>query len=193
MKETRKPDPAKSRPRKAREKPPTVDATASEDSTATIEPDPDGKPGEANVEANKYSRPGNTNAMKHGISERGRFNANRHGLKAGKLPKDAKYIEVRLNIFRRELEAAVLSAKDEINIADAASVQTCIRWERHAMLAQRWLTKQYDELKPADRLNFSREIARASGERDKAIKALCLDSHAADDVIIKLYGPGKTG
>ena len=105
---------------------------------------------------------------------KGNANNMRHGLKAGKLPPDAKYIEIRLNIVRRNLEQAVIDAKGAISLPDAAAIQTCIRWERHAALAQRWLTKQYGELKPEQRLTFSREIARASGERDKAIVALQL-------------------
>ena len=105
---------------------------------------------------------------------KGNANGLRHGLKAGKLPADAKYIETRLNIVRRNLEQAVLDAKEEISLPDAAAIQTCIRWERHAALAQRWLTKEYKELKPEQRLTFSREIARASGERDKALAALQL-------------------
>ena len=105
----------------------------------------------------------------------GNANAMRHGLKAGKLPKDARYIEYRLNAFRRTLEQAVLSARGEVNIPDAAYIQTCLRWERHACLAQRWLVKAGDTLKPEQRLTFSREIARASAERDKAIAALNID------------------
>ena len=109
--------------------------------------------------------PGNRNA-------RGNI---RHGLRAGSLPKDARYIKVRLNGFRRKIEDVVLAVKGEVSIHDAACVQTAIRWERHACLAQRWLCKEWNTLKPADRLTFSREIARASGERDKAIAALDLN------------------
>lgn len=118
---------------------------------------------------------------------KGNGNALRHGLKAGQLPKDAKYIEYRLNAFRRTLEQAVLSAKGEVNIPDAAAIQTCLRWERHACLAQRWLVKAGDTLKPEQRLTFSREIARASTERDKAISALRIDRDARDSVIDALY------
>ena len=99
----------------------------------------------------------------------------RHGLRGGSLPKEAKYIENRLNGFRRTLEDAVLALRGAISITDAACIQSVLRWERHACLAQRWLTKEYKTLKPADRLTFSREIARASGERDKALKMLDLD------------------
>jgi hypothetical protein len=99
----------------------------------------------------------------------------RHGLRAGQLPKDAKYIEHRMNAFRRELETALIDSKGEINLTDAAFIQTALRWERHATLAQRWLTKNSDKLKPEQLLTFSREIARASAERDKALTALQLD------------------
>ena len=37
----------------------------------------------------------------------------RHGLRGGQLPKDAKYIEWRMNAFRRQIEGAVLTAKGE--------------------------------------------------------------------------------
>ncbi len=104
----------------------------------------------------------------------GNRNALRHGLCAGQLPKDAKYIEFRLNAFRRTLEAVVLEVRGEVTIPDAAAIQTCVRWERHAALAQRWLVKAGDTLKPTDKLMFSREIARASSERDKALASLDL-------------------
>ncbi|MDZ4684513.1 MAG: hypothetical protein SH850_05440 [Planctomycetaceae bacterium] len=106
---------------------------------------------------------------------KGNRNNLRHGLRAGQLPADAKFIEIRLNSFRRQLEDAVIKVRGEISIPDAASIQTAMRWERHAALAQRWLTKSYNDLKPADRLTFSREIARASAERDKALAMLRLD------------------
>jgi hypothetical protein len=100
-------------------------------------------------------------------------NALRHGLRGtGKLPRELAYLENKLNCFRRLLEDTVLAAKGEINLCDASAVNTALKWEKHGALAQRWLTTQYAELKPADRLTFSREVARASAERDKAIAAL---------------------
>jgi hypothetical protein len=114
-------------------------------------------------------------------------NAMRHGLRASQLPADCKFIELRMNAFRRILEDAVVKAKGEVSIPDAACIQTALRWERHAALAQRWLTKQYTELKPVDRLTFSREIARASGERDKALKMIGLDRDTKDSIIDALY------
>ena len=105
----------------------------------------------------------------------------RHGLRAGSLPKDARYIEVRLNGFRRKVEDIVLAVKGEVSLHDAACVQTAVRWERHACLAQRWLTKEWNTLKPTDRLQFSREVARASAERDRAIKELDLNRDRTAD------------
>jgi hypothetical protein len=112
---------------------------------------------------------------------KGNRNALRHGLRGGALPADAKYIENRLNGFRRQLEDAVAERTGEVSIPDAAAIQTALRWERHAALAQRWLTKEYDDMKPEQRLHFSREIARASTERDKAIAALRLDRDTIHD------------
>lgn len=113
--------------------------------------------------------------------QRNNRNALRHGLQGGQLPKDAKYIEVKLNAFRRNVEDQVLSKKGEISLDDAAAIQTALRWERHGQLAQRWLRLEGESMKPADRLQFSREIARASTERDKAIKALSLGKDAVAD------------
>lgn len=107
-------------------------------------------------------QPGNRNGLRHGL--RG----------TGKLPAELAYLENKLNAFRRQLEDTVLAAKGRIDLADAASINTALKWEKHGALAQRWLTTQYNELKPADRLTFSREVARASTERDKALQALGL-------------------
>ncbi len=115
-------------------------------------------------------------------------NAIRHGLKAGQLPADAKYIEVRLNIFRRKLEDAVLAERDTVTLQDAARIQSVLRWERHAALAQRWLTKAGDDLKPVDRLKFSEAIAKASTERDKALAGLKLDRDRKSDLLATIYG-----
>ncbi|HEY4259360.1 MAG TPA: hypothetical protein VGM98_04345 [Schlesneria sp.] len=112
---------------------------------------------------------------------KGNVNNMRHGLKAGKLPPGCQYIEVRMNLFRRELESAVIAVKGEINLIDAANIQTAMKWERHGALAQRWLTKEADTLKPVERLTFSREIARASTERDRALTALGLDRNQVRD------------
>lgn len=114
----------------------------------------------------------------------------RHGLLAGKLPPKLHFIERRLQGFRRNLEQAVIDVRGEVTVTDAAFIQTCYRHERHALLCQRWLTTELDKLKPMERLHFSREIARASGERDKALAALRLDE-SKEDLFDRLYSDGK--
>ncbi|MCA9248392.1 MAG: hypothetical protein KDA42_14800 [Planctomycetales bacterium] len=101
-------------------------------------------------------------------------NAIRHGLTTGKLPAGCGYVERLTNQLRRALESAVLDIAGEIGLFAAATINTACRWERHALLAQRWLRRGKD-LTPADKLAFSRDVARASAERDKCIKALGLD------------------
>ena len=55
------------------------------------------------------------------------------------------------------------------------------------MLALRWLRVKGDKLTPTEQLTFSREIAKASTERDKAIAMLKLDRDAGDSILDTLY------
>lgn len=117
-------------------------------------------------------------------------NAMRHGLLAGKMPADCKYIECRLNKFRRTLEDAIIETKGEVNILDAAAIQTALKWERHGALALRWLRLENKNMKPAERLTFSREIAMASTQRDKALWLLKLDAKP-EPLALSAYIEGK--
>ena len=104
-------------------------------------------------------------------------NATRHGLRAGRLPKGAAYVRRECDALRRIIEDAVADANNgNVTLHQAALIQTAIRWERHAMLAQRWLRLQIDDLDANARLNYSRDIARASAERDKCFKELGLNT-----------------
>lgn len=134
------------------------------------------------VQTNRFcGKPGRSGPRK------GNSNAQRHGLKSGKLPPDAKYIEIRINVIRREIESAVMATKGEISMTDAALVQTCIRWEKHAVLAQRWLTKEHDKLSASERLRFSEAVCKASDNRDKALVALKLNHNTKDTLVERLY------
>ena len=68
-------------------------------------------------------------------------NALRHGLTAGSLPAGCTYIRRESNRLRCALEDAVIELRGEVGLADAAAINSAVRWERHAMLAQRWLRK----------------------------------------------------
>lgn len=115
-------------------------------------------------------------------------NATRHGLRAGELPKGASYIKRECDVLRREIESAVADAHGgSVSLYQAALIQTCVRWERHAMLVQRWLRLQADTMGAATRLAYSRDIARASAERDKALLGLGLHASDSRSIIDALY------
>lgn len=106
---------------------------------------------------------------------KGSANATRHGMRGSKLPKGCKYVEGRVNALRRTMEEAVLALRSEITILDAAAINSILKWERHGLLAAHWLRHEIDSLSATDRLKFSEAIAKASDNRDKAIKSLGLD------------------
>lgn len=137
-----------------------------------------GKPSEPNAPAygkgsRFYGKPGRSGPPK------GNENATRHGMRGSKLPKGCAYIENRVNSLRRQVECALIEAKGEISIIDAAGVNSVLKWERHGLLAAHWLRKEADKLSVSDRLKFSEAIARASDARDKALRSLGLDAKPA--------------
>jgi hypothetical protein len=133
-----------------------------------------GDPGDASVwEVEKIAKRPRTAGEVAGV---------KRGLIGGRLPKGCHYIRRLSEQFRRDLEASVCAIKGEVGISDAAAIQTAMRWERHALLAQRWMSELFDKLTPDQKLAFSRDIARASTERDKCIAALGLQAASAKDV-----------
>lgn len=63
----------------------------------------------------------------------------RHGLRGAGLPKGCGHIQRATCEFRRQLEAAVMEARQEITLEESAYINTAFRAERHAQLSQRWL------------------------------------------------------
>lgn len=105
-------------------------------------------------------------------SQIGNRNSLKHGLTSGRLPPGSSYIKRAMGRFVAAVEEAVVDAGGELDVMTAATIQSAMRWERHALLAQRWLVQAFGELSHADRLAYSREIARASSERDKCLRVL---------------------
>jgi hypothetical protein len=122
----------------------------------------------------------------------GNRNSLRHGLRAGSLPKGASYIKREINLLRREIETAVMNRHGEIDLYRAALIQTAIRWERHGMLVQRWLRREAGEMDAAQRLAYSRDIARASESRDRCLKELGLNAGDHADILDALYSTPDT-
>ncbi len=91
----------------------------------------------------------------------------RHGLTTGSLPSGCAYVTRETNKLRCALEEAVIALRGEVGLADAAAINSAVRWERHAMLAQRWLRVDVGDMDASTRLAYSRDVAKASSERDK--------------------------
>jgi hypothetical protein len=99
----------------------------------------------------------------------------------GTMPRGWERCERVANHFRRVIEAAVMQAHGEITVVQALAINTAARLERHCQVALKLLRDGRD-LATDQRCNLSREIARASAERDKAIDRLKLDRTAKDSM-----------
>jgi hypothetical protein len=108
-------------------------------------------------------------------------NAIRHGLTAGALPPGCGYVKRIIGEFRTSLEASVIEVHGSIDLYRAGVIQTALRLERHALLCQRWLRKGEGTLTPDQRLAYSRDIGKASAERDKCLRELGINAKAASD------------
>jgi hypothetical protein len=106
-----------------------------------------------------------------------------HALALGKMPPKFSYIRKLLASLKQQIEAAVLDARDEIDLVDAATIQTILRAERHARLCERLLVTEAD-MDVDQRTNLSREAHRASEARDKALRSLDLRIDKTDKVRI---------
>lgn len=89
-------------------------------------------------------------------------------------------VEEQARQFRVAVEQAVLDAHGSISLTHACLIATAARWERHGLLALRWLRERHDALDDSQRLAYSKAIAEASERRDKAIAALRLERKPTD-------------
>ena len=96
--------------------------------------------------------------------------------------KGLHYITRQCREERRVIEDAVIATGRDIGVYEAATIQTAINWARHGKLCARWLRGQCSDMTPAELLNFSREIARASAERDRCLERLGLDRRDTHDI-----------
>lgn len=124
---------------------------------------------------------GNQNAVKHGLR-----------MATNSLPKGCARIRRERNQMRTALEGAVLAVHGTISVYRAAVIQTASRWATHAALCARWLRLADSNLPHGERLNYSREVARASSERDKCIQALGLDEAESERLRRELYSGSQT-
>lgn len=101
-------------------------------------------------------------------------------LALGELPATMRGAGKTASRLRLALEAAVAERHGEIDLVHAGLIVTACRWERHAAIASWLFRRDFATLTAGERLTYSREIARASAERDKAVASLRLERTAAD-------------
>lgn len=110
----------------------------------------------------------------------------------GRLPPGCRHIERDIGVFRRALERAVVDARGEVSLADAASIQTITRLEAHARLAARWLRERAASMDDETRLRYSAAIAATSERRDRVLERLGLrrDKDVISRMLRELYRGG---
>lgn len=129
------------------------------------------------------------------MPKRGGQHGNHNAMKAGlrsanvdNLPVGCSWIKTLVSEIRRVLEDAISERDGMVNDYQRCIIQTACRWEQHSLLAQRWLRENYAKLDHSERLAYSREIAKASAERDKCLKELELHKANVRDTMAVLYG-----
>jgi hypothetical protein len=115
----------------------------------------------------------------------------KHGLRSTGWPKGTERERRAVGAYGRALREAVLAAGGQLDIVTAGLINTAMRWERHASLAARWLRLEHASLTPDQRLSYSRETARASSERDRAVAALGLKPTTGKDPWSALDAPWR--
>lgn len=117
-------------------------------------------------------------------------NATKHGLRMAlsRLPLGASFIRRQIDVFRRELEAAVVAVHGSITITRAALVQSACRHETRAALIARWLAREPD-LDLDKRLTLLRDLSAATSSRDATLAKLQLDVDSTESLARMLYGP----
>lgn len=107
-------------------------------------------------------------------------------LALGELPSSMRGAGKTSAKLRLALEGAVIERHGEIDLVHAGLIVTACRWERHAAIASWLFRRDFASMTAGERLTYSREIARASAERDKAVAALRLTRNE-QDILDALY------
>jgi len=102
-----------------------------------------------------------------------------HRLALTRLPASARQAQDEALALRRKLERAVVAAHGQVSLTQAAAISTAARWEGVARVAAHRLAERGGKMDDGNYLAYVREIARASGERDKSIGKLALPVRAS--------------
>ena len=120
---------------------------------------------------------GNTNSVHHGLTAKKTLQ-----LTVGRLPEGFGNIGNAVKRLRKLIAEGVVESGRDMGIYEMACIQSACRWEQHGLLAQRWLRLESKTMSASDRLNYSKQIAKASTERDKCLRNLGLDRRATNTI-----------
>lgn len=99
----------------------------------------------------------------------------KHGLRCGSLPRGCGHLAAKVNQLQEWLESHVVELKGEICPTDASAIEVACKWQRHSLLAEKWLRDSFERLNHDQRISTHREVAQAAEKRDKAMRQLGLD------------------
>src|SRR5438128_3636540 len=109
--------------------------------------------------ASTQFQPGNQLAVGHGAPA-GNANAFKHGGKSrraltiGKLPPSCNWIANRVSALRRELERATTDVHGDVSLKAGLYINSALRHEQAALLAQRWLRLNGGSMSHGERLSY---------------------------------------
>lgn len=99
----------------------------------------------------------------------------RYGLLIGTMEAGTGYVTKTLFSFRRAVvDALERQPGRTIGVVEAGLIQSALRWERVALLAQRYLRRESDKLDAAQRLAYLKATAECSSRRDSCLEKLGL-------------------
>jgi hypothetical protein len=105
----------------------------------------------------------------------------RYGMVTASLPSGCGWVRQLAAKFRRSLEAAVVEARGEVAIIDAALIDSAVRWQTSALIVARWLRLHEATMTHSERLLYVRQAGIFGDKRDRCLRELRLSGEAAAD------------
>lgn len=114
-----------------------------------------------------------------GGAPKGNRNALRHGLRCSTMPDGSRDIEGDLSRFRKEIEDRVLAERGSVSVEDSDVINSAVRAERRARLADRHLMRGWESMTNVERLRFMEIEERNTAIRRREVERLRLKTARA--------------
>ena len=108
------------------------------------------------------------------------------GITQGRMPPGCGYVKRMGGLLAKALEQELVDRGQVVGVYELALIQTCTRWEKFSLWAQREARTKADKLSPDQALAYQKAVAWGSHQRDLCLKALGL--HKGVDPLSWLYG-----